>query len=69
MGWIKDFFKNPVKRLSKDISNVFNFVGDLVSGAIGFVGDLFGLNIMPEQPNINVNGTDLLKCQLSVDMF
>ncbi len=55
MGWIKDFFKNPVKRLSKDISNVFNFVGDLVSGAIGFVGDLFGMNFMPEQPNINVN--------------
>ena len=54
MGWLKDFIKNPVKRLTKDVKNAFNFVGDLVSGAIGFVGDLFGMNFMPEMPQADI---------------
>lgn len=55
MGWLKDFVRNPIKRLSKDISNTFNFIGDMISGTIGFIGDLFSMNFMPDMPNVNTN--------------
>ena len=58
MGWFKKYVVNPIKKAGKSIAKGFKKVvkgvGDFFTGAVNFVGNLFGFNMAPDPGDYSV---------------
>lgn len=65
MGFIKNFFNNPLKTTKDTVNDIVDFVGDVVQDTVDFVGDVVGdviswLVDIPEVPDIDQDAQSVL---------